>query len=110
MRRRGAIEGRRHTLRQNLRYRMNRAARQRVRRGMFEQIRRYKQLYEEIRREQRKQDAERRQFVILEFLRRIAIEFHEDTINRVREFIRSYTAFWDLLVATSPLRLSLIHI
>ena len=87
-----------------MRYKMIRTARQRVRRSMFEQIRRYKQLYEEIRREQRKRDVERRQFVILEFLRRIAIEFHEDTINRVREFIRSYTAFYDLLAATRLLR------
>jgi len=104
MRRHGAIEGRRHTLREQIRRRIIRAARQRVERSIVEEIRRYRELYEEIRRGQRKRDTERRQLVILEFFRRIALEFYEDTVNRVREFIRSYTAFWDLLVATSPLR------
>ena len=83
---------------------MIKAARQRVERSAIEEIRRYKQLYEEIRREQRRRDTERKQLIILEFFRRITIEFYEDVINRVREFIRSYTAFYDLLVATSPLR------
>ena len=104
MRRHGATESRRHTFRQNLRYKMIKAARQRVERSAIEEIRRYKQLYEEIRREQRRRDTERKQLIILEFFRRITIEFYEDVINRVREFIRSYTAFYDLLVATSPLR------
>ena len=104
MRRHGAIEGRRHTLREHIRRRIISTARQRVERSVIDEIRRYRELYEEIRREQRRRDAERRQFVIFEFFRRIAIEFYEDVINRVREFIRSYTAFYDLITATQLLR------
>jgi len=103
MRRHGAIEGRRHTLREHIRRKLIQAARRRVEESIIGEIKRYAELYEQARREVQKNQAARRQFVILEFFRRLAEEFREDAVNRVREFIRTYTAFYDLLVALSPL-------
>jgi len=103
MRRHGAVEGRRHTLREQIRRRLIQAARRRVQQSIIGEIKRYAELYEQTRRELQKNNAARKQLVILQFFRRLAEEFREDAVSRIREFIRTYTAFYDLLVALSPL-------
>ncbi|RLB79925.1 MAG: hypothetical protein DRH17_12915 [Deltaproteobacteria bacterium] len=77
--------------------------RRRINETFIGEIRRLARLYEETRRELEEQGVKRRSAFILAFFKRIIDDYRESAINRIRDRIRSYLAFYDLLRASLPL-------
>jgi len=103
MRRKGAIETRRHTLRERIRRKMLQAIRERINEAFIGEIKELAKMLEETRRELEEQGVKRRSAFIIEFFKRIIDDYRESMINRIRDRIRSYIAFFDLLRASLPL-------
>ena len=103
MRRRGGIETRRHTLRERIRRKMLESIRRRINETFIGEIRRLARMYEETRRELEKHGVKRRSTFIIEFFKRIIDDYRESAINRIRDRIRSYLAFYDFIIASLPL-------